>query len=149
MNPPLYFAYGSNLDPGQMRARCPRAVAEASAVLRGYRLVFAGYSSRWGGAVATLVRAPDTYVDGLLYRLSGRDVRALDQFEGHPFVYERVRVSVKDALGRRRRPQTYVLAEPRVGWAPGVDYLDALVRAYARLGFERRPLLDAALRRAA
>jgi gamma-glutamylcyclotransferase len=146
---PLYFAYGSNLDTGQMRLRCPGAAADASAVLRGYRLAFGGYSARWRGAVATLVREQGEFVDGLLYRVPRREIAILDLFEGCPFVYERVRVSVKDALGRRRRAQAYVLAPPQLLGEPGVAYLDALVRAYGRLGFDRRPILTAALGRAA
>jgi gamma-glutamylcyclotransferase len=146
---PLYFAYGSNLDTGQMRLRCPGAAADASAVLRGYTLAFAGHSSRWGGAVATLARKPGAVVEGLLYRVPRRELAILDLFEGCPFVYDRVRVSVKDALGRRRRAQAYVLAPSHDGSAPGVAYVQALVRAYGRLGFDRRPLLAAALGSAA
>ena len=48
-----YFAFGSNLDQEQMRARCPSAKLLGPAVLPGHALAFAGYSHRWGGAVAT------------------------------------------------------------------------------------------------
>ena len=33
-----YFAYGSNLDAAQMRARCPSAKLLGAAILDGYRL---------------------------------------------------------------------------------------------------------------
>lgn len=145
----LYWAYGSNLDRAQMRARCVGAVADASAVLRGYRLVFAGYSARWGGGVATLERDPRGRVDGLLYRVTTADVAALDAYEGRPHVYDRVRVSLTDALGRRRRAQTYAMPLPLYEMEPTLAYLGTILRAYIRLGFDRKPLLAAAMRRAA
>src|SRR5690242_17987929 len=106
---PLTFAYGSNLDLAQMRARCPRAERIETAVLRGYRIAFHGHSMRWGGAVATLVRTPGATVLGVLYRLSQHDLARLDRFEGAPRVYARTRVSLRDACGRRRRAQVYLL----------------------------------------
>jgi len=36
------------------------------------------------------VRAKGACVEGLLYELGNVDLRELDRFEGHPFVYERV-----------------------------------------------------------
>lgn len=145
----LYWAYGSNLDRGQMRQRCPGAIAEVGAVLRGYRLAFAGFSNGWGGGVATLARDPNGRVDGILYRVRPSDLLALDRFEGRPFLYERVRVSLTDALGRRRRAQTYAMPSPAYETAPSLAYLGTILRAYIRLGFDRRPLLAAAMRRAA
>ena len=66
-----YFAYGSNLNTGQMITRvgdwtvCKRAVAE------GYKLVFNIQSRRWGGLAANLVRTNniDDRVYGAIYRI--------------------------------------------------------------------------------
>ena len=87
-----YFAYGSNLDPGQMRRRCPTAVPIGPARLLGWRLVFGGHSRAWGGPVATLVRGAGDRVAGLLYELSRADLAELDRFEGHPLLYQRRRL---------------------------------------------------------
>ena len=65
----LYFAYGSNLDGAQMRRRCPTSAPAGPATLDGWRLAFGGHSRTWGGPVATLVKDPDEWVDGLLYAL--------------------------------------------------------------------------------
>ena len=141
----LAFTYGSNMDEGQMRSRCPGARVEARAVLCNYALAFGGFSHRWGGAVATVVRAPGARVEGLLYRLDDADLRTLDRFEGHPFAYERVLKVVVDENGRRRRAQVYVQPEDGLEpWAPPPGYLGVLWRAYARLGFDTRPLALAA-----
>ncbi|WP_426747457.1 gamma-glutamylcyclotransferase [Myxococcus faecalis] len=141
----LYFAYGSNLDLAQMRTRCPGATVEARATLPGHTLVFGGYSHSWGGAVASLQRVRGAHVEGLLYRLTPEDVRALDAFEGHPFVYKRAVRLVTDMAGRRRRAQVYLMPEASFKpWAPAIRYFKVLWRAYERLGFNRA-VLKAAL----
>ena len=76
----LYFAYGSNLDDEHMRSRCASAQPVARAVLPNYALAFGGFSHRWDGAVASVVRARGARVEGLLYRLDDADLRSLDRF---------------------------------------------------------------------
>lgn len=145
MNPVLYFAYGSNLDDDQMRARCAGARVVTRAVLPNYALAFGGFSHRWGGAVASVVRAKGARVEGLLYALGDVDLRALDRFEGHPFAYERVVKMVLDAHGRRRRATTYLQPEDGFeAWTPPQGYFNVLWRAYGRLGFDFEPLARAA-----
>ena len=53
----LYFAYGSNLDEAQMRARCPGARRVARAVLPHHALHFGNWSERWQGSVASVRRS--------------------------------------------------------------------------------------------
>ena len=123
MNPVLYFAYGSNLDDAQMRERCANARVVGRATLPNYALVFGGFSHRWGGAVASVVRAKGACVEGLLYELGNVDLRELDRFEGHPFAYERVIRWVRDESGRRRRVMTYLQPEDGFeAWAPPLGY---------------------------
>lgn len=142
---PLYFAYGSNLNPQQMRRRCPGALAEGRAVLRGYRLAFAGHSRLWGGPVATLVRDRDAEVDGVLYRLPRAELAVLDRFEGHPFCYRRARRDVRDVAGRRRRANVYLMHVDEEDVAPPAPpYLTALWRAYRTHGFDATKLAVAA-----
>ena len=141
----LYFAYGSNLDEAQMKQRCPSAIRGPRAVLPGYALTFGGFSHRWGGAVASIVRAHGVQVEGLLYSIDALDLAALDRFEGHPFAYQRVERIVLDEQGRRRRPNLYLMPEDGwEPWEPGPAYFAVLRRAYARLGFDRRSLAAAA-----
>lgn len=141
----LYFAYGSNLDEGQMRARCPSAVVVGAAVLPNHELAFGGFSHRWGGAVASVVRARGARVEGLLYALDDGEVAHLDRFEGHPFAYERVARFVVVDGGRRRRVQTYLQPEDTFErWSPPLEYLAVIAGAYRRLGFDRARLALAA-----
>ena len=146
MNTPriAYFAYGSNLDEAQMRSRCPSAVPAGRATLRGHALTFGGYSHRWRGPVASVLRKRGAAVEGLLYTLDADALDRLDRFEGHPFAYERVVRYVTDEHGRKRRVQVYVQPEDGfVAWHPDNEYLAVIAHAYRRLGFDRSALLDA------
>jgi hypothetical protein len=78
----LYFAFGSNLDPDQMRARCPAHRVIGLAVLRDHRLIFPIFSTGWGGGVASLQLSHGKDVWGILYELGDEDLRALDGYEG-------------------------------------------------------------------
>ena len=140
----LYFAYGSNLDEAQMRERCRSARPRGQATLRHHALVFGGFSQRWGGAVASIQRERGTHVEGLLYRISRRDLARLDRIEGHPFFYARIRRTVLDARGRRRKVWTY--RQPDDGfepWMPPPEYFRVIVGAYRRLGLDPTSLVAA------
>jgi gamma-glutamylcyclotransferase len=140
----LVFAYGSNLDDDQMRARCPSAQVEAKAILTNHALAFGGFSHRWGGAVASVVAERGTDVAGLVYRISAADLLALDGYEGSPFAYERVVKVVTTEHGRRRRAQLYRQpADTFEPWLPQRAYFDVLLRAYDRLGFDAAQLAAA------
>jgi gamma-glutamylcyclotransferase len=140
----LYFAYGSNLDRGQMRSRCPSALRVGPATLHGYALAFAGYSSVWNGAVASVVRDSSRVVPGVLYAITREDLARLDRFEGVPRAYERVRREVLSANGTRRRvnlyrqPEDYLVLGP-----PGWRYLKQISAAYRRERLDRHALLHA------
>lgn len=142
----LYLAYGSNLDAAQMRRRCPAATRLGKATLRNHELMFAGYSARWGGSVATVRRRRGGLVDGLVYALTPEDVFALDRCEGVDLnVYERVGRLAWCWDGRNRRVETYTLraASSKPGTRPSVQYVTHIWCAYAFLGFDRGPLLRA------
>ncbi|KAJ4327387.1 hypothetical protein N0V84_002158 [Fusarium piperis] len=72
----LYFAYGSNLHVAQMAQRCPSSVFVGTGTLSGYR-----WQINQRG-VANVVPADDSSVEGLVYLVNARDVRALDRSEG-------------------------------------------------------------------
>ena len=138
------FAYGSNLDEQQMRARCPSTAFEGRARLQNHALVFGGYSARWDGAVASLGRLEGAALEGVLYRITEEDLARLDAFEGVPFAYGRATKVVHDERGRRRRAQVYMLAGEVEMGEPGPRYFGVIRSAYARLGFDDRMLQRAA-----
>jgi gamma-glutamylcyclotransferase (GGCT)/AIG2-like uncharacterized protein YtfP len=97
----LYFAYGANMERAAMRSRCPAATALGPARLRGWRYVIAsGY-----GSVAP---APGAEVFGVLWRLTPRDLAALNTFESlDSGLYRRATLTVY-LDDRRARALVYV-----------------------------------------
>ena len=71
----LHFAYGTNMSVASMGRRCPDAQLEGRACLPGYRFIImrSGYAS--------VVPAPGCGVHGLLWRVTPRDVAALNAYE--------------------------------------------------------------------
>jgi gamma-glutamylcyclotransferase (GGCT)/AIG2-like uncharacterized protein YtfP len=135
----LYFAFGSNLDPDQMRDRCPGNHLIGEAVVRDHKLIFPRFSERWGGGVASLQLSHGNDVWGVLYELSDEDLHALDACEGFRVPadahnqYEREQVWVDlvrpedGSVPRRVRAWTY-LARPANPSLPSRRYLDAVIK---------------------
>lgn len=80
-----YFAYGSNMNLGQMARRCPRARVVGPAILPGWRLAERLH--------ADVEEAPGATVDGLVWQLTPECLHALDLYEGYPLYYLRQRVT--------------------------------------------------------
>jgi gamma-glutamylcyclotransferase (GGCT)/AIG2-like uncharacterized protein YtfP len=81
----LYAAYGSNLDPGRMRAYCPHSPLVGTGWLEGWRLTFAGEDLLgYEGAVSTVVEShtPGDRVFVALYDVHHHDEQLLDEVEG-------------------------------------------------------------------
>lgn len=79
----IYFAYGSNLDPEQMKERCPNSEPLGRAVLRGHRLDFTYRSRKRGCGVADVVSDPSSEVWGVLFSITDADRDRLDKSEGY------------------------------------------------------------------
>ncbi len=82
----LYFAYGSNLDPEQMQARCPGHRVVGRAWLPDYRLCFPRRSYIRKCATAGIEPCLDKGVWGVwgaLYELRRDDMEFLDRREGY------------------------------------------------------------------
>jgi gamma-glutamylcyclotransferase (GGCT)/AIG2-like uncharacterized protein YtfP len=135
----LYFAYGSNLDAAQMRARCRNdaLTPQGVALLPDHRLGFTHRSPIRHGGVADVVPAADAEVWGCLYDLAESEFRLLDGFEGVPHVYRRHAVTVWREGDARRAVDvtTYVIVnritpEP----PPHPDYLAQIVRGATAVG---------------
>ena len=86
----LYFAYGSNLNPEQIRRRIPEARAVGRATLRGWKLVERLY--------ADIERSRESRVEGVLYLVTTTELHRLDAYEGYPNIYNCVEVFVDAEL---------------------------------------------------
>ncbi len=79
----LYFAYGSNMDPRQMRRRCPSYRFVSIAKLEDHKLGFTRRSPRRRCGVADVIPSKGDEVWGVLYYIKTKhDIRALDKAEG-------------------------------------------------------------------
>jgi len=118
-----------------MAARCPGATLAGPAELPGYRLAFDLFSERWGGYVADIVPDPGSRAYGLLWRVTGDHMAALDRFEGVASGrYRRVTVSVRSAAGEQAAI-AYAAAAPGPEGPPTGAYWAIIASAAREYGF--------------
>ena len=138
----LYFAFGSNMEQGQMIKRCPSAkLVDGQYALDGYKLTFCGHSNKWGGGVATIVKSGEGVVLGRLYSLTWSDIRRLDGFEGHPYVYKRQYITLTDG----QSVLTYIKPVKKNLNPPSTLYFRTIARGYQQVGYELDKLVDASI----
>lgn len=129
----LVFAYGSNMDPAQTASRTPSALLVGSGCLKGWGLAFAGFSTRWGGAVATIRPAPALRTHGVIWAITTADLERLDRFEGCPNVYRRIEVTAWiDDLALK--VWAYQHNDQHAFAAPSAEYLSRLINGYESAG---------------
>lgn len=152
-----YFAYGSNLDIVRFLSRCPEAVIIGKAELPEYRLSFMTNNNK--NIVANIGGDSNISVQGVIYELSKLDKKALDVFEGFPWVYSKIQVTaihngseVKCFTYKMERyyKAFYVVGknyvnrkESRKYGVPKEDYLEYIVRGYKMFGLDSKVLKQA------
>ena len=118
----LYFAYGSNMDRPAMAKRCPQAKPLGIAMIEGYRFAIGS------GGYASLARAPGNCVHGVLWRLTPRDLAALDAYESvDTGLYRRAVLPVRVG-GWTTRALLYLGRRPGQG-RPRRNYLQSVIAA--------------------
>lgn len=137
----LVFAYGSNMDPAQMRERCPESdlawfVAEA----RGWQLCFPRYAKKRRCAVGSIVRNENESVWGVVFTVARRDLERLDRFEGKG--YTRGLIDIVDQQGRQVTVWTYFAKPdgPPTKELPSREYIDLYMRGAEYFGLPERYL---------
>jgi gamma-glutamylcyclotransferase (GGCT)/AIG2-like uncharacterized protein YtfP len=117
----LHFSYGANMDRSGMARRCPGAKALGVATLDHHRFVITadGYAS--------VVPASGAQVHGVLWRLTPRDLAALNAFESlDSGLYRSVTLPVR--LGGRVLRGTVYVGRRSQGKARA-GYLDQILAA--------------------
>jgi gamma-glutamylcyclotransferase (GGCT)/AIG2-like uncharacterized protein YtfP len=79
----IYFAFGSNMDPVQMGARCPSHRVVGVGYLHDHALCFPRRSPARACATAGLLAAEGRGVWGVLYALDETEIDALHEAEGY------------------------------------------------------------------
>jgi gamma-glutamylcyclotransferase len=128
----FYFAYASNLNRKQMAERAPQAKARLSATLPNYKLMFAGWSRTWRGAVATIQQSHGDRVLGGVYELTEQDMEKLARFEGEE--YGTTRVTVFPDTGPAIEAVTFVRTRQKEEGKPSPEYLAVIKQGYSDWG---------------
>jgi len=124
----LYAAYGTNLDPARMGARCPHSPLQTTGWLTGWRLTFGGEEHGWDGALATIVQDPLEQVFVAVYDVSPLDEPHLDQWESADSgLYRKTKVRISTLTGELVA-WTYVL-DAYEGGLPSASYLGVIADA--------------------
>ena len=124
----MYAAYGSNLDPARMSARCPHSPLRGTGWLTGWRLTFGGEEHGWDGALPTIVQDPFEQVFVAVYDVPTQDEAALDELEqADSGLYRKTKVRVFTLTGEML-VWTYVL-DAYEGGLPSASYLGILADA--------------------
>lgn len=135
-----YIAYGSNLNLGQMAARCPCAKVASASMLENYRLLFRGAHE---GAVATVEPADGGSVPVLVWEITPTDEAALDRYEGFPFLYRKEEINVP-LTGETVSAMIYIMTEGRPAGRPSCHYYSVILEGYNTAGFDTDTLRTAA-----
>lgn len=126
----LLFSYGSN-NPTQLSSRLNRPVVGTAARLPHYGRVFRGFSSKWGGGVASIEPDPKRTVFGYVEPVTERELQILDGHEGVANgIYRREEIEVEV-----RQPNGNWLTKPAIAYVhnkktyskPSDSYLRAVV----------------------
>jgi hypothetical protein len=129
----LYAAYGSNMDPAQMRTRCPHSPFAGTGWIPGWRLTFGGEDLGWEGALATLVEDPVGAVFVGLYDITAYDRISLDKWESADTgLYQTITLRVS-TLDTDVLAWTYVL-DGYEGGLPSARYLGLIAEAAEKAG---------------
>ena len=144
MSKKIYLAYGSNLNHAQMRVRCPEATVLGTAKLEGFELLFRG---RHEAAVATVEPKEGSSVPVLLWETTASDERALDHYEGYPYLYRKENIEVVFE-GEVITAYIYIMNGDRPISTPGCYYYATIREGYKDCSFDEAFLKNAALKSA-
>jgi len=125
----LYFAYGSNLNKGQMKYRCPRAKPLGAAYLVGWRLVFRGVADIEEGDEMDLLPVG-------IWSITEECEKSLDAYEGRPHLYDQVKLF---GMMTYRMTRKY---RDRVDM-PSQQYYNCIKEGYADFGLDTAYLEEA------
>ncbi|MBA8826877.1 gamma-glutamylcyclotransferase (GGCT)/AIG2-like uncharacterized protein YtfP [Saccharopolyspora lacisalsi] len=130
---PLYAAYGSNMDPAQMKDRAPHSPVAGSGWLMDWRLTFGGENLGWEGALATIVESPGSQVFTVLYDVSPEDQPQLDRWEGSELgIHKKLKMRIQ-TLDGPVLAWLYVL-DAYEGGLPSARYLGVIADAAEAAG---------------
>ena len=127
-----YIAYGSNLNVGQMKFRCPGAKIVGSGYINGYELLFKGSLT---GAYLTIEKKKGGKVPVGIWKVSDIDELRLDRYEGYPNFYYKQDVKLK-LNDKEINAFIYIMHEEREIGVPSDYYVDTCKTGYEDFEFD-------------
>lgn len=128
----LYLAYGSNLNLEQMVHRCPTAKVVGASEIKDHKLTFRGPHAH---AVATVEPCKGESVPALVWQITADDEKALDRYEGWPYLYRKETFKVK-LNGKKVQAMVYIMNEGRPLGKPSDYYYTTILEGYQSAGFD-------------
>jgi len=123
------FSYGSN-HSDQLKQRIERDIKLDfnSGFIKNYTRIFAGFSNRWKGGVASIYPDEGSKVFGSVFYLSLEEIEKLDKFEGG---YTRIVLDVMEKINgvyETTKAFVYVKNDPYFNHLPSEDYCNAIYK---------------------
>ena len=142
-----YIAYGSNLSVDQMAVRTPDAVIAGTGIIKDWRLLFRQF--------ATIEKCKGYSVPVLIWKISKRDEKSLDRYEGFPRFYSKknLTVAVTSLNGQdlgEFNAMVYIMTQEATHMRsviplPSKHYYSVLYAGYKMFGFDESLLEDAVI----
>ncbi|MEM4332153.1 MAG: gamma-glutamylcyclotransferase family protein [Candidatus Micrarchaeia archaeon] len=133
----FYFAYGSNMNLGQMRKRCHGATFITKAKLFGYKFVYDGNSITSRGAVANIVESTGDIVEGAIFEIDDKCEKALDWYEGFPTAYQKKNIECIGDDGNIYHAFAYLRAPLKIG-KPSENYKNVVLEGARDVGLSEK-----------
>lgn len=140
-----YAAYGSNLNIGQMRWRCPGARVIGTSEIPNYELLFKGSKT---GAYLTIEPKEGESVPVGIWEVDELNEAALDRYEGFPEFYYKTEMmlpirGIKTGKIRQRRIFVYIMHEDRPLGIPTEGYISTCRQGCRDFRLDSKPIMDA------
>lgn len=133
----LYVAYGSNLNMGQMKDRCPGAKFVGTGVIEDYELQFKGSLYN---AHATIAPKEGSSVPVGIWTIQKRDEAWLDGYEGYRpkggGYYDKEQIPVKMDDGSALTGMVYVMDKMKDFGNPSRGYYNIVRQGYRDCGLD-------------
>lgn len=135
----FYVAYGSNLNIEQMKRRCPDASIICKGLVEDYALKYRGSKT---GAYATIIREEGKSVPVVVWKISPRDEKNLDIYEGFPNFYYKKRVTVSLENGKSMYGIAYIMFDKARPGLPSPHYMETILDGYIANGLPVGTLIE-------
>ena len=139
-----YIAYGSNLNVGQMKYRCPKAKIVGTAVLENNTLYFRGSKT---GSYLTIEPEIGANVPAAIWEITPTDELSLDRYEGYPTFYYKYNYTLDvTSLDKKKVEKldcfAYVMRNDAPVGLPTLQYVQTCLEGYRAFGFDEKILIN-------